>query len=157
MDTVSLASLALQLPACLRDLSGCPATKIPPEIHRTPPVEIQQRFCQGKYAVRAYYKAAEGVVIDDTFDLANREFARPVLLHELVHHVQPVEGTLQKITSESHRGYARPARGLCNPEPPSVRRARRTLSTPMQGRFAAMVDATANWLIQSRPGKGAFA
>lgn len=106
MDSLSLASLALQLLASIHSLSGYPPTKILPEIHQAPLVEIQQRFCQGKCAAQAFYKPGEGVYIDEGFDLANDEFARSVLLHELVHHVQRVSGTFQKIPSACDRWYA---------------------------------------------------
>jgi hypothetical protein len=85
MDSLSLASLALQLLASIHSLSGYPTTRILPEIHQVPLVEIQQRFCQGQCAAQAFYKPGEGVYVDEAFNLANDEFARSVLLHELVH------------------------------------------------------------------------
>jgi hypothetical protein len=106
MDSLSLASLALQLLASIHSLSGYPATKDLPEIHQAPLAEIQQRFCNGTCAAQAFYKPGDGVYIDEAFDLANDEFARSVLLHELVHHVQRVSGTFQKIPSECDRWYA---------------------------------------------------
>ena len=106
MDSLSLASLALQLLASIHSLSSYPTTKILPEIHQAPLVEIQQRFCQGSCTAQAFYKPGEGVYIDQAFDLANDEFARSVLLHELVHHAQRVSGTFQKIPSECDRWYA---------------------------------------------------
>ncbi len=71
MDSLSLASLAVQLLASIQSLSAYPTTKILPEIHQAPLVEIQQRFCQGKCAAQAFYKPGEGVYIDEAFDLAN--------------------------------------------------------------------------------------
>ena len=64
MDSLSLASLALQLLASIHSLSGYPTTKILPEIHQVPLVEIQQRFCQGSCTAQAFYKPGEGVYID---------------------------------------------------------------------------------------------
>ena len=106
MDSLSLASLALQLLASIQSLSGYTTTTNLPEIHQIPLAEIQQRFCQGKCSAQAFYKPEEGVFIDQAFDLANDEFARSVLLHELVHHLQRVGGTFQKIPSECDRWYA---------------------------------------------------
>ena len=106
MDSLSLASLALQLLASIHSLSGYPATKDVPEIHQAPLAEIQQRFCNGTCTAQAFYNPGDGVYIDEAFDLANNEFARSVLLHELVHHVQRVSGTFQKIPSECDRWYA---------------------------------------------------
>jgi hypothetical protein len=106
MDSLSLASLALQLLASIHSLSGYPVTKDLPEIHRAPLAEIQQRFCNGTCQAQAFYRPGDGVYIDETFDLANDEFARSVLLHELVHHVQRVSGTFQKMPSACDRWYA---------------------------------------------------
>ena len=103
MDSFSLATLAVQLLASIHSLSGYPTPQVLPEIHQAPLAEIQQRFCQGSCAAQAFYRPGEGVYIDEAFDLANDEFARSVLLHELVHHVQRVSGTFQKIPSECDR------------------------------------------------------
>ena len=106
MDSVSLASLALQLLASIHSLSGYPTQTLLPEIHQAPVAEIRQRFCQGTCAAQAFYRPGEGIYIDEAFDLANDEFARSVLLHELVHHVQRVSGTFQKMPSACDRWYA---------------------------------------------------
>src|SRR5579859_2229020 len=106
MDSVSLASLALQLLTSIHSLSGYPVTTALPEIHQAPVAEIQQRFCQGTCAVQAFYRPGEGIYIDEKFDLANDEFARSVLLHELVHHMQRVSGTFQRMPSACDRWYA---------------------------------------------------
>ena len=81
-----------------------PATKSLPEIHQAPLAEIQQRFCRSTCYAQAFYRPGEGVYIDEAFDLANDEFARSVLLHELVHPVQRVSGAFQKMPSERARG-----------------------------------------------------
>lgn len=106
MDSVSLASLALQLLASIHSLSGYPASSALPEIHQAPVAEIQQRFCQGTCAAQAFYRPGEGIYIDEKFDLAHDEFARSVLLHELVHHMQRASGTFQKMPSACDRWFA---------------------------------------------------
>lgn len=111
MDSYSLASLVLQLLASIVSLSNFPAAGFPetrdlPEIHQVPLAEIRQRFCQGKCAAQAFYKPGEGVYLDVDFDLANDAFARSVLLHELVHHLQRVGGRFQNMPSECDRWYA---------------------------------------------------
>ena len=106
MDSLSLTSLALQLLASIHALSGYPTAVVLPEIHQAPLAEIQQRFCDGKCNAQAFYRPGEGVYIDESFDLANDKFARSVLLHELVHHVQRVSGTFQKMPSECDRWFA---------------------------------------------------
>ncbi len=106
MDSLSLASLAVHLLASVHSISGFPAPSVLPEIHQAPLAEIRQRFCGGNCMVQAYYKPEEGVYIDEAFDLEHDEFARSVLLHELVHHMQRVSGTFQRIPSECDRWYA---------------------------------------------------
>jgi len=106
MDSVSLASLALQLLASIHSLSGYPTATVLPEIHQAPLAEIRQRFCEGTCAAQAFYRPGEGIYIDEAFDLTNDEFAKSVLLHELVHHLQRVSGTFQKMPSACDRWYA---------------------------------------------------
>lgn len=106
MDSLSLASLALQLLVSIDGLSGYPASQDLPEIRQMPLAQIQARFCSGPCRVQAYYQPGEGIFIDEAFDLANDEFARSVLLHELVHHVQRVSGKFQGIASECGRWVA---------------------------------------------------
>jgi hypothetical protein len=106
MDSLALASLALQLLASIHSISGYPVNQALPEIQRIPLAELQARFCKGPCRVQAYYKPDEGIVIDEAFDLAEDEFARSVLLHELVHHAQRVSGKFQRIPSECDRWYA---------------------------------------------------
>lgn len=109
MDAFSLASLAIQLLASINSMSGYPAHASPgplPEIHQAPLAEIRQRFCQGTCSVQAFYKPGEGIYIDEAFDLEHDEFARSVLLHELVHHLQRVKGTFQGMPSACDRWYA---------------------------------------------------
>ena len=109
MDTFSLASLAIELLASVQTLSGYPAYPTPgplPEIHQAPLAEIRERFCQGHCAVQAFYKPEEGIYIDEAFDLEHDAFARSVLLHELVHHLQRVQGTFQGMPSACDRWYA---------------------------------------------------
>ena len=84
MDSISLASLAIQLLASIHSLSGYPPTREVPEIHQAPLAEIQQRFCKGTCTAQAFYRPGEGIYIDETFDLRNDTFAQSVLLHELV-------------------------------------------------------------------------
>jgi len=106
VDSLSITALAFQLLASIHDLSGYPSPKFLPEIHQVPLAEIQQRFCKGPCRVQAYYQPGEGVYIDQAFDLASSEYARSILLHELVHHVQRVSGKFQAIPSECDRWYA---------------------------------------------------
>ena len=107
MDSLALTALAFELLASIHSMAGYPTPKSLPEIHRQPLAQIQERFCKGSPCrIQAYYQPGEGVFIDEAFDLANSEFARSVLFHELVHHAQRTSGKFQTIPSECDRWYA---------------------------------------------------
>src|SRR3954467_1372212 len=77
MDSIFLASLAIQLLASIHSLSGYPASNAIPEIHQAPLAEIYQRFCNGTCAAQAFYRPGEGMYIDETFVVQNNLFALP--------------------------------------------------------------------------------
>jgi hypothetical protein len=106
MDAASLVALARDLLAVIHSLSGYPANVLPPEIHFVPVTEIQRRFCNAPCRMQAYYLPGEGVYMDATLDPERDVFARSILLHELVHHLQKVSGKYMKIPSECDRWYA---------------------------------------------------
>lgn len=106
MDSLSLITLAFQMMASVHSLSGLSVPGYVPEIHRAPLAEIRERFCHGNCAVEAFYAPEDGIYIDETLDLEKDEYARSILLHELVHHMQRVTGTFQKIPSPCVRWFA---------------------------------------------------
>jgi hypothetical protein len=99
METFSLSSLVVELFASIQLLAGYPAPKVLPEIHVVPHQEIEQRFCAGPCRVMAFYDPAQGVFIDDSLDIRSDSFARSILLHELVHHLQHASGRFDTIAN----------------------------------------------------------
>ena len=105
MDGVTLASLAVELLAAIHSLSSYPRAA-PPEIHPMPVAEIHRRFCNAPCRVQAYYLPDEGIYIDEKLDPLHDVFARSILLHELVHHLQKANGRFLRIPSECDRWFA---------------------------------------------------
>jgi hypothetical protein len=92
MDSGALAVLVVELFAAIKILGGYPPPALPPEIHRVAQGYIEEEFCRRPCKIRAVYDPTQGVFIDATLDIENDVFARSILLHELVHHVQAVSG-----------------------------------------------------------------
>jgi len=99
MEEVLLAPVIAELFVAIKLLAGYPPPTVPPEIHRVPQSVIQEEYCGGRCAIRALYDPARGVFIDETLDVVNDPFARSILLHELVHHVQAVSGRFDSMSS----------------------------------------------------------
>jgi hypothetical protein len=91
----SLSSLIIELFATLQMMTGMPAPTSLPYVHRVPQDEIRQQFCKSPCAIRAVYEPSVGVFIDETLDVQNNLFDRSILLHELVHHLQAVQGRFE--------------------------------------------------------------
>lgn len=98
-----LSSLVAELFATIHLLAGYSPPTVPPEVHRVPQAEIQQQFCHGRCEIKAVYDPTLGVYIDEALDVENNVFARSILLHELVHHVQSVSGRFDLGYSECAR------------------------------------------------------
>jgi hypothetical protein len=70
-------------------MMGLPAdTAKFPEIQRVPHSQIEAMACQGPCRIRAIYVPNLGIFLDDDLDVVKDDFARSILLHELVHHAQ---------------------------------------------------------------------
>ncbi|HVY07729.1 MAG TPA: hypothetical protein VHB46_17265 [Burkholderiales bacterium] len=106
MDSFSLSALAFELLASVHSLTGYAVPGTLPEIHQAPLAEVRERFCHGSCAAEAFYNAEDGIYIDEALDLEKDEFARSILLHELVHYAQRVSGTFEKIPSPCVRWFA---------------------------------------------------
>ena len=103
MDAASLSSLLADLFMAIHLLAGYSLPADYPEIHRVPQQVIQERFCRARCGIKAVYDPALGVYIDETLDFEKNLFARSILLHELVHHVQAVSGRFNADPSDCER------------------------------------------------------
>jgi hypothetical protein len=104
MDQSALLKLVNEMLLAISALSAyeLPATLPAVEVLRTG--ELQHMACARPCRVRALYLPERGVLLADdlNFDEAH---ARSVLLHELVHHMQHVNGKFTEIADECERSY----------------------------------------------------
>jgi hypothetical protein len=99
----ALSALVADLFAAIQLLSGYAPPTVPPQVHRVPQAQISEQFCHGPCEIKAVYDPTLGVFIDDRLDVRDNVFARSILLHELVHHVQSVSGRFDMGGSECAR------------------------------------------------------
>lgn len=99
----ALSVLVADLFAAIELLSGYAPPTVPPQVHRVPQAQISEQFCHGPCEIKAVYDPTLGVFIDEKLDVRDNVFARSILLHELVHHVQSVSGRFDMGGSECAR------------------------------------------------------
>jgi hypothetical protein len=107
MDTLDLTQLALQLLAAIHSISGYPLPDAAPAVRLASLSEMQAIVCRGPCQVRGFYTRENGVVLNETLDLAHDTTAQSVLLHELVHYVQQLNGKFEKLPDRCDRWFAR--------------------------------------------------
>ena len=99
MTTDLLSQLVAQLLASAIALSDDPilrsvASSTVPDVHQVAHSQIEAMACTKPCGIRAFYVPYLGIFIDDDLDIVNNDYARSILLHELVHHWQ---STLHKV------------------------------------------------------------
>jgi hypothetical protein len=99
----ALSALVADLFAAIQLLSGYAPPTVPPQVHRVPQAQISEQFCHEPCEIKAVYDPTLGVFIDERLDVRDNVFARSILLHELVHHVQSVSGRFDMGGSECAR------------------------------------------------------
>lgn len=88
------AELLPALMSALHQLSKYPVSVAVPEIYRVSQERLQELACSGKCAVLGTYRPGEGIYLDERLSPENSLFDRSVLLHELVHYLQEMNGEL---------------------------------------------------------------
>jgi len=93
MRTDLLSQLVAQLLASAIALSDDPllrsiGSSTPPDVYQVPHSQIEAMTCTGPCEIRAFYVPYLGIFIDDDLDIVNNDYARSILLHELIHHWQ---------------------------------------------------------------------
>jgi len=107
MDPSSLTSLMVELFTAIRLVSGYPSPDVLPQIQRVSVVEMQHKICDGRSCgVKAFYHPEWGVYVDEALDIENNTFARSILLHELVHHLQKTTGKFDAVPNFCNRRNA---------------------------------------------------
>ena len=92
VDVLSEAELMPALVSALDQLSKYHRLVAVPEVIRVPHARIEEMVCKAKCAALAAYRPGEGIYLDDNLKPETDLFARSILLHELVHYVQDMNG-----------------------------------------------------------------
>lgn len=89
MSADALMQMVAGLFSIVASFTGLPInTDTLPEVHRVPHAQIEAMACQQPCRIQAIYVPHLGIFLDDNLDVVNDEYARSILLHELVHHAQ---------------------------------------------------------------------
>ena len=108
VNAAEVSSMVAELFATIHLLSGYPVPEHDPEIRFVPLATMQEMICKGRpCAVKAFYKPEEGVFIDEKVDVKDDIYSRSVLLHELAHYLQHVEGKFETLDTPCHRWQAK--------------------------------------------------
>ena len=86
------AELVPALINAIFQLSRYPRAVGVPEINRIPHDRLQQMVCGAPCPALATYRVGEGIYLDEKLKPETSPFDRSVLLHELVHYVQEMNG-----------------------------------------------------------------
>jgi hypothetical protein len=104
----TLVGLVAELFTAIKLLSGYPIPDTLPEVHVVPPTQIHSMLCKGKpCGIKAFYLPDRGIFVSDTVDPSQDTFARSILLHELVHHVQHLSGRFDRIGDQCDRWFSK--------------------------------------------------
>lgn len=100
-----LFRLIAELFLTIKLLSGDPVPEQVPEVHFVSLKVLQQVACKGRNCkVKALYHPVKGVMINENLDVVNDVYARSVLMHELVHHLQQVNHKLRMKSAPASAG-----------------------------------------------------
>ena len=108
MDAAEVSSMLAELFATIHMLSAYPVSESNPEVRFVPLATMQEMICNKRpCAVKAFYRPGEGVFIDEKIDVKDDTYSRSILLHELVHYLQHVEGKFENLDTPCHRWQAK--------------------------------------------------
>ena len=91
-EELSEAELMPALISALDQLSKYHRMVASPEIIRVPHERLEEMVCKAKCAALATYRPGEGIYLDEKLKPETSLFDRSILLHELVHYVQDMNG-----------------------------------------------------------------
>ena len=108
MNPEDLSRLIAELFLTIKMLSGYPVPEQVPPVQFVSLKELQEVACKGRSCkVKALYHPVKGVMINETLDVLNDVYARSVLMHELVHHLQHVNHKFEEEERACQRWQAR--------------------------------------------------
>lgn len=95
----ALMQVVASLFAIVATFTGLPInTDTLPEVQRVPHTQIEAMACQQPCRVQAIYVPNLGIFLDETLDVVKDEYARSILLHELVHHAQALTAKYEDLS-----------------------------------------------------------
>jgi hypothetical protein len=109
LERLELINLVAELFAAISAVSAYPEPFHLPQVHLKPLAELQTMVCKGPCQLRGFYLPKKGVFLNDLLDLRHDVVARSVLVHELVHHLQEVNGKFENVSSACVRWWLREA------------------------------------------------
>ena len=92
VDVLSEAELMPALVLALDQISKYHRPVAVPEVIRVPHEVIEEMVCHAKCGALAAYRPGAGIYLDQKLKPETDLFARSILLHELVHYVQDMNG-----------------------------------------------------------------
>ena len=107
MGNATLLDLVPELLVAIKLLSGYPIPERLPEVHLVTPQDIQQMICKGNCGIKAFYLPDKGVFVSNAIGSFDDAFARSIVLHELVHHLQHVTGKFDMVADTCDRWYSK--------------------------------------------------
>lgn len=107
MDAPALAQMLQNLFLTIQMLSGYALPESHPPVNFVPLETMQKMVCKRACPVKAFYKPGEGVYMDQALDVKDDTYSRSILLHELVHHLQHVNGRFADLPTTCERWQAR--------------------------------------------------
>ena len=107
MGNATLLDLVPELLVAIKLLSGYPIPERLPEVHLVTPQDIQQMICKGNCGIKALYLPDKGVFVSNAIGSFDDAFARSIVLHELVHHLQHVTGKFDMVADTCDRWYSK--------------------------------------------------
>jgi len=91
-DIASMPELVDSLLGAINRLSGYEKPSTTPRVSRVSRAEIERTICRGPCTVKGWYLPEEGIFLDESLSPETNLVHRSILFHELVHHVQEVNG-----------------------------------------------------------------
>ena len=108
MNPEELSKLIAELFLTIKLLSGYAVPEDIPQVQFVSLKVLQEVACKGNNCkVKALYHPVKGVMVNETLDVFNDVYARSVLMHELVHHLQQVNHTFEDEARACQRWQAR--------------------------------------------------
>jgi len=88
----SLDGLVRELESVVENLSRHKIPFAPPVVYQLPQAHMQAYVCRINCAIKAWYEPGVGILLDQTLHPESNLFDRSILLHELVHYFQDMDG-----------------------------------------------------------------